>query len=81
MNPPDLRALADLINERLAETAKPESVLMELMGEHGGRQWFADGAYRLRLAGVTTSCTAGLHGLLRNWQAAALRRIEVGGAR
>ncbi|MEO9614301.1 MAG: hypothetical protein ABJG86_11235 [Nitratireductor sp.] len=36
-----------------------------------------DGAgHRMRMAGVATSCTSGMHGLLRNWQNAAHRRIE-----
>ncbi|MFN7124651.1 MAG: hypothetical protein ACK4M8_02130 [Allorhizobium sp.] len=36
----------------------------------------SSGTSTLRIAGIQASCTSGVTGLLRNWQAAARRRIE-----
>lgn len=40
---------------------------------------FSDGAYWLRFCGIRVSCTSGHHGLLRNWQNAARRKIAAAG--
>lgn len=38
---------------------------------------FKDGSEaQLKMAGVSTTCTGGRHGLLRNWQNAARRKID-----
>lgn len=48
-----------------------------LLREEGGRtRPYTGDTVHLRLVGVSTSCTSGRYGAMRNWQAAARRRIE-----
>jgi endonuclease YncB( thermonuclease family) len=52
-------------------------IITTLCDQHGARyNGSAASASTLRIAGIQTSCTSGTPGLLRNWQAAARRRIE-----
>lgn len=54
-----------------------ENAVKRLVSEHGakfrGQGW--DG-YRLRLAGVSTSCTSGHWGLITNWLTAARKKLK-----
>lgn len=53
-----------------------DAILMDLARWHGAT--FSGDKYdmnRMTLAGIKTSCTAGAHGLLTNWIAAARKRI------
>lgn len=47
----------------------------ELRVKDGARPGRKADAYELEIAGVSSSCTSGYPGLLRNWLAAARRRI------
>lgn len=71
-----LRRLDDSISNLLAdERQSAGGVVHHLVTAEGAK--LKEGAeYRLRLAGVSTSCTSGHVGLLRNWQGAARRQIE-----
>lgn len=53
-----------------------EDLLKQLERDYGARL-SGDGAsgYKLRLAGVASSCTGGHWGLVRNWLAAARRKM------
>ena len=55
------------------------AVIEALVEQDYAAAGFSDGAYWLRLCGVRTSCTSGHHGLLRNWQNAARRKIAAAG--
>jgi len=52
------------------------AVVQQFAREEGGRHSHSNGAEVLALAGVRASCTTGPHGLLRNWQNAARRKIK-----
>lgn len=58
-----------------AHQRKLDAVVKQLVDEEGGRHSRSNGAEVLRLAGLQSSCTTGPHGLLRNWQNAARRKI------
>lgn len=58
------------------EAAAFSHLLNTLQQEEGASVSMACGSYVMRMAGVATSCTYGVHGLVRNWQNAARRRIE-----
>lgn len=88
-SPEDLAQLIDLIGNKLAgvttgwkdtewaaHNANLRSLELELTEQAGARFGFSNGASTLRLAGVSASCTSGLEGLLRNWAAAARRKIK-----
>lgn len=52
-------------------------VVCDLEEKEGARENGDYGrGYRLTMAGVTATCTSGRHGLLRNWQNAARKRLE-----
>ena len=86
-----IERLRTLIDAELAEIGHPHTtwshddwkrhdialaaIISRLETEEGAR--FKDGSEpRLTIAGISTACTSGRHGLLRNWQNAALRKIE-----
>ncbi len=71
----ELRDLVALIDERRVAKCDGRLVLAELTDRFAARHRFAHGAYELRIAGVTSTSTAGAAGLLTNWQAAARRRL------
>ncbi|MGI2031964.1 hypothetical protein ACRQ1B_06180 [Rhizobium panacihumi] len=62
--------------ERKAYNEYGMNVIGELVEKEGAV--FKKGSFggdKLVMAGVSTSCTSGIHGLLRNWQGAARRKI------
>lgn len=68
-----LRAIVELIESELENGADARDLLMRLVAEHGFK-WARHGdPERLLFVGISASCTAGGHGLLRNWCAAARR--------
>ncbi|MEP9372596.1 hypothetical protein [Mesorhizobium sp. KR1-2] len=71
-----LRRLVDTISNLLADESQTARGVIGHLVEVEGAGLTEGAEYRLRLAGVTTTCTAGHHGLLRNWQNAARRQIE-----
>lgn len=58
------------------EEAAHTKMRAQLSREEGARFYHnpPDG-HAMKLAGVRSSCTSGWHGLFRNWQNAAVRRI------
>lgn len=56
-----------------SETRRIAKTLAE---EEGGRFHQDWNGYRLRLGGVTSSCTSSVHGLLFNWLSAAERKLD-----
>ncbi|MCB1463232.1 MAG: hypothetical protein KDJ90_12595 [Nitratireductor sp.] len=55
-----------------------EAFRQELAAEQGARFSSTGSDHRMRLAGVSSSCTMGWEALLGNWQNAARRRIAEG---
>lgn len=55
------------------EMERVKADLVEGHGAHVNDSW--DGA-RVRLAGITSTSTSGVHGALTNWLRAAVARIE-----
>lgn len=51
----------------------------ELIEEAGARFGHSNGALTMRLAGVSTTCTSGLPGLLRNWLNSARGKVADAG--
>lgn len=86
-----LKRLHDHVAQRLKQIEKPSGAdpwdasadkhqaarkfLAELEKSEGARVDGLSGSYKLRLAGINTSCTSGWLGLLRNWCRAARARI------
>lgn len=63
--------------DRRAYHQAMDAIVDRIVKGHGARfNPSAAGASTLRIAGIQSSCTSGNQGLLRNWQAAARRRIE-----
>lgn len=63
--------------DRRAYHQAMDAIVERVVRDHGARfNPSAAGASTIRIAGIQSSCTSGNHGLLRNWQAAARRRIE-----
>ena len=57
-----------------AAWAKLEEILERNEAARIGQSTF--GSHTLTMAGVRATCTSGMAGLLRNWQAAARRKLE-----
>jgi hypothetical protein len=66
-------AVAAEIRARLAKRDNPRDIIWWLGTEHDVAFWGDASPQRLRILGITCSCTAGLHGLLTNWCAAVER--------
>lgn len=63
--------------DRRAYHQAMDAIVERIVKDQGARyNPSAHGASTLRIAGIQASCTSGISGLLRNWQAAARRRIE-----
>lgn len=75
-----LVALIAEIDEAIEKPGGAARAIRSLTESGRASHQFKSGTYELKLAGVKATCTAGSHGLLRNWQQAARRRIrELGG--
>jgi hypothetical protein len=75
-----LGALIALIHGWKADGETAGLIIGTLLYGHGAKYDFVGGACRLRLAGVTATCTASAEGALNAWVRAAERRIarEIG---
>ena len=83
--------LVTMIDAALAQPNKPgeedwqgakrkaRALLETFQNEHGATFNAHYDGYALKIGGIRTSCTSGEAGLLRNWRAAALKRIEQAG--
>lgn len=71
--------LIDLIERTpLGSEDDAERLIVQLIRHHGARFHRNAGVeFRLRLAGLTSSCTWGRRGLLGNWTRLARARLEV----
>lgn len=69
------------IDEALEKPGGAARAIRSLCESEGASHQFKSGTYELKLAGVKATCTAGSHGLLRNWQQAARRRVRDLGAK
>ncbi|WP_313193076.1 hypothetical protein [Shinella zoogloeoides] len=56
-----------------------DAIVHELVVNEGAKLTLSGGAEVLALAGIRCSCTHGSSGLLANWRAGALRRLEAMG--
>lgn len=56
-----------------------DAIVNELMVNEGAKLSLSCGAEVMVLAGIRCSCTHGSSGLLANWRAGALRRLEAMG--
>ena len=72
---PKLKALIDRIDAWLGQEPEARLVVNALQLQENANYRLSCGTYELRIAGVRATCTAGCHGLLRNWQEAARRAI------
>lgn len=92
MSSPEILApFMDLIDEKLSSVTTDyaghyaayrdslRTLEQELVDKAGARFGLSNGALTMRLAGVSTTCTSGLPGLLRNWLNSARRKIEMSG--
>lgn len=68
--------VATVIRQRLAAGEHPLAILRWLEADHGFIWRHDRDPQLLRGHGVSTSCTAGPHGLLTNWCASADRKYN-----
>lgn len=59
-----------------AHHAAAAALVQSLVQERGARLSTPLGGFRLSLAGVTATCTAGHSGLVTNWISAAYRELD-----
>lgn len=76
----EAQEIIDYISDHLAQDYDAAWLLTQIEREFGGKVQFRGGAYELRVAKLTASCTAGGRGLLDAWMRAAQRRAEGGAA-
>lgn len=91
LDPVELRRLIGVVEAKLvaippikvgemgsysAHRTAAEIACAELGRDEGAKYKSAHDAFRLSLGGIVTSCTGGAAGALRNWLAAARRRLE-----
>ncbi|YBV97554.1 hypothetical protein M1D80_11940 [Phyllobacteriaceae bacterium JZ32] len=83
----ELQRLIAIIDRKLEETElirksqdwkhiheAAERIAAELAAETGAKFGRHYDAYTIKLAGIRSSCTSGIFGLLANWRAAARRK-------
>lgn len=74
IDPAELERLIRLIDEKENEIGARNTLAVLLATENAR---FKDGnEASLTLAGIRSSCTAGIHGLLMNWRTAARRKLD-----
>lgn len=67
--------IADIEKLKFPETERAARDFIAALSRDFGARCSAGAEYRLRLAGASSTCTSGHYGLLRNWHAAAGRKI------
>ncbi len=71
-----LKALIGVIEHRISKGHDPNQIIEDLVKVEGARYSGTQvNAPSLRLAKIRATCTAGAHGLLANWCAAARRQL------
>lgn len=64
----------DLVAKRLQAGDDHEAILRDLIDNHGALYRRGD-PHRLRLAGIVSTCTSSVGGLLHNWKNAASLKL------
>lgn len=75
----DMAAIVNRIERQLLPRSSEQEVgaiIERLVQRYGGCFRFVNGAYHLRIAGISCSCTAGRYPLLRRWLRKAQDRLS-----